>query len=470
MRQMRVCFGMTFSQTATPPLAWAFILLALAGPMARAQTAPDSAPRAGAKGTASVGIVLSPAQPRQGSVVRITVRPASAVRDSARRAVGADTAKLDTLPSVTIVLRPGVDSARPPVDSLRAVLDTLTLRPDTSAFGAARPGASSADSTRTSSTRTDTARVDSTRAFREPSDSARADTLRGDHIVAMHATLFGEPLHFERHPDGEYVAIGGIPVDAPASVRVPIVVTRANGDTDTTVASLAVRRTAYKMEKLTVAPKFGQAPDSALAARIAREQALAADVSRRSHETPKLWQGEFRRPRTARVTSAFGDGRQFNGRIQSRHMGLDLAGATGSPVLATNRGVVALVGAFYYAGNAVYIDHGAGLVTAYFHLSAVDVAAGDTVTPGVRIGQVGATGRVTGPHLHWVARYGSITVDPSTLLDLKAADDAGDSAPSNPPKDSVPPAAKDSVTPPTKVPPPVTPVPPLRDDQLAAIG
>jgi murein DD-endopeptidase MepM/ murein hydrolase activator NlpD len=426
---------MTFSQTATRNLAWAFLPLALAGSMARAQTAPDSIPGAVANPAAGMGIVLSPAQPRQGSVVRITVRPVSAARDSARPAVVADTAKRDTLPSVTIVLRPGVDSARSPIDSLRAVLDTLSLRTDTSAFGA-----------------------------------ARADTLRADDIVSMHATLFGEPLHFERQPDGEYVAIGGIPVDAPASLRVPIVVTRANGDTDTTIASLAVRRTAYKMEKLTVAPKFGQAPDSALAARIAREQALAAEVSRRSHATPRLWRGEFQRPRTARVTSAFGDGRQFNGRIQSRHMGLDLAGATGSPVLATNRGVVALVGAFYYAGNAVYIDHGAGLVTAYFHLSAVDVAEGDTVTPGVRIGQVGATGRVTGPHLHWVARYGGITVDPSTLLELKSADDAGDSAPINPAKDVVKEPAKDSVPPAAKVPPPAIPVPPVGDDQLAASG
>jgi murein DD-endopeptidase MepM/ murein hydrolase activator NlpD len=102
-------------------------------------------------------------------------------------------------------------------------------------------------------------------------------------------------------------------------------------------------------------------------------------------------------------------------------MGLDLAGAVGAPVLAPDRGVVALVGDFYLAGNAVYIDHGAGLVTAYFHLSKVNVAEGDTVTVGDTIGKVGATGRVTGPHLHWVARYGAVSIDPSTLLDLAPA-------------------------------------------------
>jgi murein DD-endopeptidase MepM/ murein hydrolase activator NlpD len=151
---------------------------------------------------------------------------------------------------------------------------------------------------------------------------------------------------------------------------------------------------------------------------MAREAALAAEVSRRSHDTPALWTGEFSRPRPSRVTSAFGDGREFNGKVQSRHMGLDLAGVVGAPVLAAGRGVVALVGDFYLAGNAVYIDHGGGLVTAYFHLSAVNVAKGDTVAAGDTIGKVGATGRVTGPHLHWVARYGAVTIDPSTLLEL----------------------------------------------------
>jgi murein DD-endopeptidase MepM/ murein hydrolase activator NlpD len=88
-------------------------------------------------------------------------------------------------------------------------------------------------------------------------------------------------------------------------------------------------------------------------------------------------------------------------------------------VRAANRGVVALVDNFFLAGNVVYIDHGGGLVTAYFHLSKPLVAVGDTVARGQQIGLVGATGRVTGPHLHWAARYGTITVNP---LDLMALD------------------------------------------------
>ncbi len=90
----------------------------------------------------------------------------------------------------------------------------------------------------------------------------------------------------------------------------------------------------------------------------------------------------------------------------------------GAPVVAAARGVVALVADFYLAGRAVYLDHGAGLVTGYFHLSRVDVAAGDTVEAGQRIGGVGKSGRVTGPHLHWIVRYGAISVDPMTLVRL----------------------------------------------------
>ena len=85
---------------------------------------------------------------------------------------------------------------------------------------------------------------------------------------------------------------------------------------------------------------------------------------------------------------------------------------------ATNRGVVALTGDFYYAGRVVYLDHGAGLVSVYMHLSAIDVAERDTVQAGQVIGRVGATGRVTGPHLHWGAKIGDRPFDPTALLDL----------------------------------------------------
>ena len=84
--------------------------------------------------------------------------------------------------------------------------------------------------------------------------------------------------------------------------------------------------------------------------------------------------------------------------------------------------MVALVAPFYLAGNVVYLDHGEGLISAYFHLSRTDVKLGDIVERGQIIGAVGRTGRVTGPHLHWVTRYGGVTVDPMSVLALLGAE------------------------------------------------
>jgi murein DD-endopeptidase MepM/ murein hydrolase activator NlpD len=118
------------------------------------------------------------------------------------------------------------------------------------------------------------------------------------------------------------------------------------------------------------------------------------------------------------VTSIFGIGRVFNGQLRSRHLGTDYDGVVGAPVRAANRGVVALIGDFYYAGRIVSLNHGAGLITSYLHLSEILVAEGDTVSPGQFIGRVGASGRVTGPHLHWAVRVGASAVDGASLLAL----------------------------------------------------
>jgi len=234
--------------------------------------------------------------------------------------------------------------------------------------------------------------------------------------------LANEPLHFFAISDTAFEALAGIPIDSRDSINVSLGIVGPGG-AETIEVAIPVARGDYRLEKLTVAPQFGTPYDSATQARIRREQAKAAGVSRQSHETPRLWTGEIVHPRNTRITSRFGDGREFNGQIQSRHMGTDFSGTTGSPVRAAARGVVALVDSFFLAGNVIYIDHGAGLVTAYFHLSRQDVATGDTVEANQVIGLVGATGRVTGPHLHWVTRYGAITVDPLSLLAL--ADSTG---------------------------------------------
>jgi Peptidase family M23 len=227
----------------------------------------------------------------------------------------------------------------------------------------------------------------------------------------------GEPIHFEPTSEGGFRALIGVPIAIGDSVPLSLVLQRGE-HTDTVLTSIRVHRTKYPHETLAVPPAFVK-PDSAAAVRIEQEIARSREVSHQSQERTRLWLGPFHLPRASRITSGFGTARVYNGQVQSRHLGTDFAGAVGAPVRAAGRGVVALVANFYLAGRAIYIDHGAGLVTAYFHLSRAYVAEGDTVRAGQRIGAVGQSGRVTGPHLHWVARYGVISVDPLSLLELE---------------------------------------------------
>lgn len=227
------------------------------------------------------------------------------------------------------------------------------------------------------------------------------------------ASLGGEPLHLAGSGTDLH-AFAGIPIDSSRGITLRL----QCADGSTTNIRIPTAAGSYRMERLQVAPRFSAPPDSALSARLARESARAAQVSRTAHDTPPLFEQPFARPRPSRITSPFGGGRMFNGTVTSRHMGTDFAGAVGTPVAASNRGVVRIVDAFYLGGNVIYIDHGAGIVTAYLHLSKQLVAVGDTVQRGQTIGQVGASGRVTGPHLHFIARYGQITVDPASLFSL----------------------------------------------------
>jgi murein DD-endopeptidase MepM/ murein hydrolase activator NlpD len=237
-----------------------------------------------------------------------------------------------------------------------------------------------------------------------------------DSVAAVHGELAGEPLHFERAAHG-FRALAAVPFDRADSVAARATVERAGGLTDSVVAWLVPRRRRAPRERLHAAPDLVQPPDS-VAGRLRQEGELVEGVRHRAHDTPRLWHEPFVRPRPSAVTDRFGVARVFNGELRSRHMGVDFAGRRGASVRAANRGVVALVADLYLSGTTVLIDHGAGLVTGYLHLSRTLVAVGDTVTRGQVIGEVGASGRVTGPHLHWLAAYGGITFDPLSLVGL----------------------------------------------------
>jgi murein DD-endopeptidase MepM/ murein hydrolase activator NlpD len=251
----------------------------------------------------------------------------------------------------------------------------------------------------------------------------------GDSAVSFAGTMAGEPIHFREASNGRWQALAAIPIDASDSVIASVVITHASERVDTVHTTLKYphhpppapqsRGRSPGASRLHVDPKFTRI-DAANDARVEHENELARDVGHRAQETPQLFTLPFLRPRPSRVTSQFGTGRVFNGKVSSSHLGVDYRGAVGDPILAANRGVVALVAEFFLAGNVVYIDHGNGIVTGYFHMSEPQVAIGDTVERGQQIGLVGATGRVTGPHLHWSARFGALTIDPADLLSLSA--------------------------------------------------
>ncbi|HEU4993471.1 MAG TPA: M23 family metallopeptidase [Gemmatimonadaceae bacterium] len=244
--------------------------------------------------------------------------------------------------------------------------------------------------------------------------------LSGAGVASVTGTMAGEPLHFTRGADSVWHAIGAVPVDAARSVVAHAAIADSSGTMDSTSVTLNVPPLPKaKAEPLKVDSEFTAPQDAALKARIERENALARQVGQSAHAAPALWTAPFERPRATRVTSSFGSGRVFNGAATARHLGVDFAGKTGEAVRAANRGVVALVDTFFLAGKVIYIDHGGGVVTGYFHLSKPLVAVGDTVAKGQEIGLVGATGRVTAAHLHWTARYGAITFNPMDLLRLR---------------------------------------------------
>lgn len=262
----------------------------------------------------------------------------------------------------------------------------------------------------------------------EPALPARGALIRlhvtptiNDLVTELRGEVAEEPLHFSSPDNGiTWSALAPVPVEGGDSLPILLVLVHS-GKHDTVLTSLAVSQPTYPSERLTVAPRMAE-PDSAGRVRIAHDVKRAREVSRAAHGTEKLWHDGFRLPRPSRITSDFGSGREYNGKVTSRHLGTDFDGRVGAPIVATNRGRVALVARFYLAGNVIYLDHGAGLISGYFHLSRALVKTGQIVEKGQVIGRVGRTGRVTGPHLHWIMRYGGVTVDPMSVLGLLGRD------------------------------------------------
>lgn len=231
----------------------------------------------------------------------------------------------------------------------------------------------------------------------------------------------GRKIEFFRSKDGRaWMALAGVDVEAPVgSSTLHIMVKGLGGETRDLSRPVEIRAAHYRTETLNVEPKFvSPGPDELK--RIEAEVALKDKVFGASLRE-RGWSGDFRAPVAAPPTDSFGVRRTFNGKLASVHKGMDFRAATGTPVHAANSGVVVLAAPLYYEGNCVAIDHGLGLFTISMHLSRIDVHEGERVAQGQRLGLSGATGRVTGPHLHWAVRWQGAYLDPAKLLRMDLA-------------------------------------------------
>lgn len=187
-------------------------------------------------------------------------------------------------------------------------------------------------------------------------------------------------------------------------------------EVDGTPQTLEVGPRTWKVQRIQGLPPAKVTPDPAELARIKAENELVA--SRRAVITPTaLFLGGLTAPADGAVSGVFGSQRILNGEPRAAHSGTDIAAPTGAPVRAVADGVVTLAQPdLFFTGITVMIDHGLGLQSVYAHMSRLDVTEGMRVAKGQQIGAVGASGRATGPHLHWGASWLDVRLDPETVL------------------------------------------------------
>ncbi len=171
----------------------------------------------------------------------------------------------------------------------------------------------------------------------------------------------------------------------------------------------------YPRQELNLPPKMVTPPTTELE-RIKAER-IRTQKAKNTWSSPRLWHLPFHRPVNGKTTSAYGLQRVLNGKPKNPHRGLDFRAPKGAAVEAVAKGRVILAEPHYYAGNSLYIDHGNGVISLYFHLSRFEVVQGDIVKRGQIVGQSGSTGRATGPHLHLSISVQGQLVDPAPLFE-----------------------------------------------------
>jgi murein DD-endopeptidase MepM/ murein hydrolase activator NlpD len=237
----------------------------------------------------------------------------------------------------------------------------------------------------------------------------------------VEGSLGGQHLAF--FPYGvQYAALAGLDLETkPGKLPWRVGVVDSSGTARTASGSLTIKVGGFPVQRLTLPP-----PMVDLDPEAERRAANEAGRLRALYDTvtpERLWRGAFTQPVSSRKPgSGFGSRRIINGQPRMPHSGIDYSADRGAPVVASNRGRVALLGEFFFAGRLVALDHGLGLYTLYFHLDGVSVAEGQVVDRGQTIGTVGTTGRSTGPHLHFAAQLGRARINPPDLYALPVQD------------------------------------------------
>ncbi len=231
-------------------------------------------------------------------------------------------------------------------------------------------------------------------------------------------TLLGKELTFFRTAKPNvWVALGGVDMDAaPGSYDVVVRAVLSNGHMSRTTKKLDIGSGEFKEGTIEVPQNF-VTPDDTARKQIAQDEQWKKRAYAHFIAAPR-WSGEFIKPVAAPSTESFGMTRLLNEELTSQHRGTDFPVKEGTPVVASNSGTVVLARELFYEGNCVIIDHGQHFFTIYMHLSKMDVKVDDQLKKEQRLGLSGATGRVTGPHLHMGVRWDGAYLNPVKLIAL----------------------------------------------------
>lgn len=236
----------------------------------------------------------------------------------------------------------------------------------------------------------------------------------------VQGTFLGRSVSFFPDTQSEevkgFVGLLGIDLQDEPGIHELTVEVQTEGQSQTITYHVQVLKEKFHVERLTL-PKNKVDLDRKSLARWKAEQAQVKEAL--ATDSPaKLWRPGFVEPVNGRRTGIFGSVRIMNGQPRNPHNGEDISAPHGADVVATNDGVVRLTVDHFFSGKGLFLDHGLGLYSMYFHLSEVLVKEGDLVKAGEIVGKVGATGRATGPHLHWGVKLNGARVNPYALLDL----------------------------------------------------